>query len=431
MGNSFPNNWDFFPLEQCMELIIDYRGKTPRKTEFGVPLITAKVVKNGRIETDGKQEYIGFNEFDSWMRRGLPKSGDVVITTEAPLGEVAQLGNRRVALAQRLITLRGKKNFLDNTFLKYLLQSAFFQNQLKSRATGTTVIGIKQSELRKILLPIPPYKEQERIGNILGSLDGKIEINHLINQTLENILWAIFKSWFVNFEPVRARLEGRDTGLPAEIADMFPESFYDSPVGEIPSGWDILNFSDAFQINPFRYLKKGQEATYLDMQNMPTSGHRPVGWTSRSFSSGTRFINGDTLMARITPCLENGKTAFVDFLKDDEVGWGSTEYIVIRSKPPIPKEYSYFLARDDSFRAFAIRNMSGTSGRQRVQVSSFQNLKVIVAPKPILEIFGSLAHEYIFLIKKNSEESSTITQLRDLLLPKLLNGEIVTDTIQV
>jgi type I restriction enzyme S subunit len=113
--------WTVRPLEDCVATLIDYRGKTPRKTSSGIPLITAKVVKGGRIETP--DEFISVDDYEPWMRRGLPNAGDVVITTEAPLGEVAQLGSERVALAQRLIALRGKPGVLDNTFLKFLIQS--------------------------------------------------------------------------------------------------------------------------------------------------------------------------------------------------------------------------------------------------------------------------------------------------------------------
>ena len=164
--------WPTYMLEDCMEAIIDYRGKTPKKTTFGIPLITAKIIKKGTILP--VEEYISPDDYNEWMRRGLPKQGDVVLTTEAPLGEVAQLQNSKVALAQRVVTLRGKNGFLDNTFLKYLLLDNSVQNLLKSKSTGTTVTGIKQRELRKIKLSFPPFSEQQAIAHILGTLDDKI-----------------------------------------------------------------------------------------------------------------------------------------------------------------------------------------------------------------------------------------------------------------
>jgi type I restriction enzyme S subunit len=210
MSSELPVGWEAKPLENCVSAIIDYRGKSPRKTSAGVPLITAKIVKDGRIEPP--TEFIADADYDAWMRRGLPESGDVLITTEAPLGEVAQLDDTKVALAQRLILLRGDPARLQNDYLKYALQSSFIQSQLKARSTGTTVLGIRQSELRKVILPLPPPGEQRRIADTLGALDDKIELNRRINNTLEAIARAIFKSWFVDFDPVRKKMEGGGGG---------------------------------------------------------------------------------------------------------------------------------------------------------------------------------------------------------------------------
>lgn len=415
-------NWQTLPLETCIEFIIDYRGKTPKKTSSGVPLVTAKIVKNGSIQS--VQEFIAEDEYDKWMRRGIPQAGDVLLTTEAPLGEVAHLDNRKVALAQRLITLRGKKGLLDNTFLKFLMQSYSIQNQLRARSTGTTVIGIKQKELRKVLLPIPPLPEQRAIAHILGSLDAKNELNRRMNKALETTARAIFKSWFVDFYPVRAKAEGRPTGLPNDIVALFPDSFEDSELGEIPQGWGVVPLHEIIDVNPARTLKKGQVAPYLEMKNMPENSARALDWYNREFGSGVKFINGDTLMARITPCLENGKGAFVDFLEDGQVGWGSTEFIVLRSKENLPLVYSYFLSRTPDFRSHAIVNMTGSSGRQRVPASVFDSYHIVNPDQRVADQFGEISRPIMEKIKKNDEESSTLASLRDTLLPKLISGEL-------
>jgi type I restriction enzyme S subunit len=405
-----------------MAALIDYRGKTPEKTSFGIPLITAKVVKGGRIETP--DEFIAVDDYEPWMRRGIPKAGDVVITTEAPLGEVAQLGTERVALAQRLIALRGKPGLLDNGFLKFLMQSEDVQDQLRARASGTTVLGIKQSELRKVLLTLPPINEQRAIAHILGMLDDKIELNRRMNETLEAMARARFKSWFVDFDPVRAKAEGRDPGLPQPLADLFPDSFEDSELGEIPKGWRAAPLPDVFDVNPTRALRKGVEAPYLDMANMPTRGHSPDDVVDRAFGSGMRFMNGDTLVARITPCLENGKTTFVDFLEAGQVGWGSTEYIVLRPKPPLPDEFAYCLARSTEFRDFAVQSMTGSSGRQRVPAESLSHFCVVAAPKPIAALFGRFIKPLFARASAATKEGRTLAALRDTLLPKLISGEL-------
>jgi type I restriction enzyme, S subunit len=423
MASDFPCDWRVLPLERCMSAIIDYRGKTPRKTRFGIPLVTAKVVKDGRIETP--DEFIAADDYDDWMRRGLPQANDVVMTTEAPLGEIAQLDGTKVALAQRLITLRGCLDLLDGTFLKFLMQSAFVQEQLKARATGTTVLGIKQSELRKVSLVLPPLPEQRAIACILGTLDDKIELNRRMNETLEAMARALFKSWFVDFDPVRAKMDGRQPeGMDKATVDLFPDSFEDSALGKIPKGWNIQPLSEVVQVNPQRSLRRGELAPYLDMKNMPTQGHRPTGWIDRPMASGMKFINGDTLVARITPCLENGKTAFVDFLREEQVGWGSTEYIVLRPKPPLPTEYAYFLARGEELRTHAIQNMTGSSGRQRVPAECLTQFTLAVPTPDVAKRFGDAVGPLLARAKANGEQNANLAALRDALLPKLLSGEI-------
>ena len=422
----FPNGWQLRSVEDSMRAIIDYRGKTPRKTLSGVPLITARIVKDGRIMTP--TEFIASEGYDSWMNRGLPEAGDIVMTTEAPLGEIAQINSCKVALGQRLITLRGKPDLLNNTYLKFAMQAAFVQNQLKARSTGTTVLGISQRELRKVAIPLPPLPEQRRIAHILGTLDEKIELNRRMNETLEATARAIFKSWFVDFDPVKAKIEGRKPPyIDTETAALFPSAFQDSPLGTTPKGWKIVPLPEAIEVNPRRVLKKGTIAPYLHMNNLPTQGHRPYNWWYREFNSGTKFINGDTLLARITPCLENGKTGFVDFLDGDEVGWGSTEYIIFRPKPPLPVEFGYYLARSDNLRMFAIHNMTGSTGRQRVPASCFDYYQFSVPTTPVAQRFGEIVKPFMKKIRENSEQSHTLAQTRDTLLPKLLSGEIRVD----
>ncbi|MEK0271827.1 restriction endonuclease subunit S [Vibrio vulnificus] len=453
----FPNSWKLCPLEDVMDAIIDYRGKTPKKTESGVPLVTAKIVKDGYVQTP--TEFIAEDSYETWMVRGLPEVGDVVLTTEAPLGEAAQLTDSNVALAQRIVTLRGKKGVLSNDYLLCAMQSNYVQHQLEARATGSTVKGIKQSELRKVILPVPPFEEQQRISNILKSISDKILLNSKTNQTLEQIAQAIFKSWFVDFDPVKAKMETLAAGGSADDAELaamrvisaktldqlnslkasnpeafnklaqtaalFPSAMQDSELGEIPKGWEVGKLANIIDFNPRRTLKKGTLAPYLDMKNVPTTGHLAIEVVDREMASGTKFVNGDTLLARITPCLENGKTAYVDFLKDNQVGWGSTEYIVMRPKEGYPTSIGYLLARDTNFRQQAIQSMTGTSGRQRADAKALAETAWLIYPKELVRAFDKTAKGYLSLAKINGDESKSLSEIRDALLPKLLSGELV------
>lgn len=204
----------------------------------------------------------------------------------------------------------------------------------------------------------------------------------------------------------------------------------ESELGEIPRGWFVRAMPDCIKVNPARTLKKGTVAQYLDMANVPTNSARVQNVVLREFTSGSKFRNGDTLLARITPCLENGKTAFVDFLNNEEIGWGSTEFIVLRPKNGLPESFAYFLCRHPDFRAFAIAQMAGTSGRQRVPNDCFGGYKLVESAEPVAIEFGRLAGAVLDQIKALDEEAKTLASLRDTLLPKLLSGELSVDNIK-
>ncbi|MGU5542568.1 hypothetical protein, partial [Aeromonas hydrophila] len=245
------------------------------------------------------------------------------------------------------------------------------------------------------------------------------------NATLEAIAQALFKSWFVDFDPVHACARGEQpAGLAPEVAALFPDSFEESPLGLVPRGWSLSQLSEAYEINPTRKLKKGEMAPYLDMASVATSGHTVAGVADREMGSGTKFINGDTLLARITPCLENGKTAFVDFLSQEQTGWGSTEFVVLRPKAPLPAYHGYLLARHTAFREHAIQSMSGTSGRQRVQNDVLSRYLVTVPSEKVAMAFNDVISPLQQKITENHRQAQTLANLRDTLLPRLISGQL-------
>ena len=178
------------------------------------------------------------------------------------------------------------------------------------------------------------------------------------------------------------------------------------------------------ELNPREPMKRGTVAPYLDMAALSTSGPSPDKAVLREFKSGTRFRNSDTLLARITPCLENGKTAFVQSLPGGTVGWGSTEFIVMRAIPPVPPEYTYLLARDATFREHAIQSMTGTSGRQRVQVNALAPYMLPFPPVDVWAKFRSLISPMFGSIETTRKESRALAAQRDTLLPLLVSGEV-------
>jgi type I restriction enzyme S subunit len=406
--------------------IADYiNGRATKPSEVcsdGVPVIKIAELNRGITETTDRvpPELV---EDRHWLN-----PGDLLFAWSGSVG-IYRYNGPKAALNQHIFRVVAKEG-IDQQFLRYLLLSCMPIFNLHVQDKRTTMGHVTIKDLQRIKVQVPPLPEQRAIAHILGTLDDKIELNRRMSETLEAIAHALFKAWFVDFEPVRAKREGRWRrgqslpGLPAHLYDHFPNRLVDSELGEIPEGWEVVRLAQVVEINPARPLCKEQVAPYLDMSGMPTRGHVPSHVVERPYTSGARFANGDTLLARITPCLENGKTAFVDFLPPEGVGWGSTEFIVLRPKPPLPPEFGYCLARHPRFREFAIQNMTGTSGRQRVQSEALAHYLLVAPSEGVAKAFGQLVEPLFRKASQSVAESRTLADLRDALLPKLIRGEI-------
>lgn len=431
--SALPSSWDVVRIEQLLSTdrgisvgVMYPGGHCPE----GVPLIKAGDLGGNRIK-QRPEFWISHAKHNEYQRTELA-GGELLISLVGDVGRCAVVpGEMKGWNVARAIAVLRFNNMQDSHFVRLCLLSAPLQHLMQAWSTTTVQETLNLKEIRQLPIPWPSSKEREAIAHILGTLDDKIELNRRMNETLEAMARALFKSWFVDFEPVRAKAEGRDTGLLKKIADLFPDSFEDSELGEVPKGWRVGTLPDFIEVNPSRSLRKGEVAPYLDMANVPTNTARANEIIEREFGSGTKFKNGDTLLARITPCLENGKTAFVDFLNDGQIGWGSTEFIVLRPKSLLPPEFGYLLARDEAFRTFAISNMTGTSGRQRVPSDCFSNYVMAVPPQGVADAFGRQAAAIMQKIKGNDEESRTLATQRDVLLPKLLSGELRVKDVEM
>jgi type I restriction enzyme S subunit len=411
------SEWKEQPLEDCMAAIIDYRGKTPKKTSSGIPLITAKVVKAGRIEKP--DEFIAEEDYEPWMRRGMPESGDVVVTTEAPLGEVAQLGSERVALAQRLIALRGKRGILDNTFLKFLMQSTAVQDQLRARASGTTVFGIRQSELRKVTLTLPPFNEQRAIAHILGSLDDKIELSRRMNETLEGMARALFKSWFIEFDPVRAKAEKRDPGVPRTLVDLFASSFQQSEVGDIPKNWKVVGLDQI-----------GRFLNGLALQRFPPQDGRflPVIKIAQLRTENTS--DADKASADLAPeyVVNDGDVLFSWSGSLECILWAGgqgalNQHLFKVTSEAYPKWF-YFLWIGEHLEEFRHIAAGKATTMGHIQRGHLSAAKVLIPPA---ELLNEMSHHFAPLINQIVQlkvASKTLAAIRDALLPKLISGDL-------
>jgi len=400
--------WKEYRLIDVLDALIDYRGKTPKKTAFGVPLITAKIIKNGRIETP--TEFISLNDYDSWMVRGFPKVGDVVLTTEAPLGEVAQLDDANIALAQRVVTLRGKSGILDNTYLKYYFLSNFGHQRLKARETGTTVTGIKQSELREVIVDVPPYEIQVRISNILKSLDDKIEVNRKINENLEQQAQALFKSWFVDFEPFK------------------DSEFVESELGMIPKGWRVEELADIAEISKVSINPQKQPQTEFYHYSIPSydDGMKPEKQLGEEIKSN-KFVlkNKMTLFSKLNPRIK--RVWFVDKLDDNSIC--STEFVPYKAKEESKSTLLYSLINSQGFYDFVMSMVNGATGSHQ-RFHPEDSLKYRIAYNETYSLrYCEIVTPIINKILDDREESRRLAELRDTLLPKLMSGELKVENV--
>jgi type I restriction enzyme S subunit len=312
---------------------------------------------------------------------------------------------------------------LDHRYLKYVLlaeRSAFLRF-----ASGTTHQTIYFPEVKAFHVCLPPLVEQRAIGHILGTLDDKIELNRRMNETLEAMARAIFKSWFVDFDPVRAKAEGRDPGLPKALADLFPARLVDSELGESPEAWEVGRFGEVVeqlrdQENPLSF----PDALYQHF-SIPAfdDGQTPKAEFGESIKSlKSRVPSGAILMSKLNPEIE--RVWLVDVRPDDRAVC-STEFLVLRPRPLFTRGYAYCLARSPLFRQQIEGLVTGTSkSHQRAQVESVLNLAVVKPPARIVAAFERSAAGMLARTLECRREGRTLATLRDALLPQLISGEL-------
>ena len=400
--------WKTVEIKDICTGIYEGPHATPKESQSGgIYLGIPAISEDGHINFKNAKR-ISEDDLPLWTKRVTPQEDDIVFTNEATLNLYAIIpAGFHGCLGRRLGLIRLNKELVNVKYLFYYFFSPDWRETIsRNKVSGATVERILMTKFPHFPVKLPPLSIQNKIATILSSLDDKIENNRKINENLEQQAQALFKSWFVDFEPFR------------------DQPFVESELGMIPEGWRVGTLSEIADINPIRTLKKGQNAMYLDMKNMPTSGSFPIRWEKKDYTGGMKFKNQDTIMARITPCLENGKVAYINFLNDNEIAFGSTEYIVMTTKDGFMPELLYFLCRDKAFKDYATVNMNGSSGRQRVSGDVIGNYKIVIPPKNIMEPLSNYYKNVMDVIRKNGFENLHLSQLRDTLLPRLMSGEI-------
>ena len=390
-------------MEDAIEEIIDYRGKTPKKSDSGIPTLSAKSVKNNHIDYSSCY-YISPDEYKRFMVRGFPKIGDVLLTTEAPMGVVARLDRDDVAIAQRLLTLRGKENVLDNEYLLYFLQSSSGQSLLRARETGTTVTGIKQAEFRKIQINIPEISIQKKIGRFLRVLDEKVEINNKINENLEQQIETILLKTIDNANT-----------QPVKLGD------YLYIKGRI--GWKGLKKSEYLPVSNFRIING---------ESLTLSG---IDWNKAGYISAERYEESPEIMLKLGDILLSkdgtiGKIGYVDRLETPTSVASGIFVIRNTRQAEISTQFIYYLLKSRLFKAFITSRTEGSVIPHLYQ-KDFMEFEFQLPSQDEMKIFDDTTAAMFSMVFSNLTENERLIHLRDSLLPNLMAGKLDISDIDI
>ena len=383
--------WPSMSLRDAGVSLIDCEHRTPPASEDGYPYIGIPQVKDGRIRPDGAR-YIAREHYREWTRRANPQPFDIVLSRRCNPGETGFVAPDFVefALGQNLVLLRsdGKKVF--EPFLRWLVRSPRWWAEVsKYINVGAVFDSLKCADIPGFQLPIPARHEQRAIAHVLGTLDDKIELSRRMDGTLEAMARALFKSWFVDFDPVRAKMEGRDTELPQDIADLFPDRLVDSEMGEIPEGWKVFRLDQLATHHTKSTSPARSPGIEYEHFSIPAydAGQRPVVEPGSGIKSNKTLVLKDAvLLSKLNPRIPRV------WLPPDPMGRPqicSTEFLVFTPRRPANRSLLFALFADHSFRALLKSMVTGTSkSHQRVPPKALKTQQVLVGSPRVFEVFG-------------------------------------------
>ncbi|ADH68490.1 restriction endonuclease subunit S [Nocardiopsis dassonvillei] len=356
----------------------------------GIPSVMPQNIGDNVIKEEGIARIAPEDAFR--LEKYLLAPGDIVYSRRGDIEKRALVRETQRGWLCGTGCLRVRPGVGANSeFISYYLGHPSVREWIVKHAVGATMPNLNTKILSSLPVSVPPLNEQVSIASTLGALDNKITVNKQIVSTYESLLATEFEQLI--------RIEAG-------------------------AEQDIALANEFVEFNPKYQKPSDPTSRHVNMAALPTSSARVHTWDFRKPTPGTRFQNGDTLLARITPCLENGKTAFVDFMDDNETGIGSTEFIVMRSLPGVPQHFSYLLARNKRFREHAISNMIGTSGRQRCPADRLPGFSMKRPDPTELERIGKDSDVAFAHMRSLDSEAYILAELRDTLLPKLISGEL-------
>ena len=398
--------------------VFDGPHATPKKIEAGPYFLSISSLENGKLDLS-KSAHVSDEDFKKWTRRVKPEEGDILFSYETRLGEVAMMpAGVTACLGRRMGLLRPDRTKILPEYLLYAYQSPAFQETIRSKTIhGATVDRIALKELPSFPIQVPPILEQEKIVNVLKGYDRKLILNAETNKTLEQMAQAIFKSWFVEFDPVKAKMNGElPEGMDAATALLFPEKLVESELGLIPEGWEV-----------------GALSSVVDV----IMGQSPKGSTYNDQNEGTPLVNGPVEFGVYHPVAQKWTKAPTKMSKNKDLivcvrGSTTGRYVVSDGEYCLGRGVCSIRSNDfPSFANYLFKSelnslLHLTTGSTFPSWSgpTLKNFKVVVPPETIIEKFELLIGKLCEMMARNTGQNETLSTLRDTLLPKLLSGEI-------
>lgn len=402
--------WKEYKLGDIVNLVIDYRGKTPLKlggswSDSGYRALSAKNIKTGQIVNEESIRFVDDDLYHKWMKDEVQR-GDILITSEAPFGQIYFWDSEeKIVLSQRLFCLR-LSNKVYPQFVYYYMTTHAFQHELDGRATGTTVVGLRQPELMKCRIKLPSYNEQIAIASILKSLDDKIEINRRINENLEQQAQALFKSWFVDFEPFKNG------------------EFVESELGMIPKGWRVGTLNELCC-----FISRGLTPKYDETSEELILGQTCVrnnivtlnnARKHRPKTKNDKWVQQWDVLLNSTGIGSLGRVGIVYFNMDNVAI--DSHITVVRTSCPL---YRHYVGRNLLSRQLEFENMAvGSTGQTELPRDRVKAMPIIIPSHDAMDKFNAIIEPMAISMYSNIMESRRLAEIRDTLLPKLMSGEL-------
>jgi len=405
------------------------------KHDHGIPVVRGEhLLASGQISTDWSDYWFVSEEYAQQFPKTRLAIHDVVMSVRGSIGTFARVGSAHVGaqLSPNLIRLSPDPDKIEPAFFYYALKGSAAQGFITSTSSSSAVPAIRAADIKIAEIPLPPRHEQRAIAHILGTLDDKIELNRRMSQTLEEMARALFKSWFVDFEPVRAKMEGRrqrgvganhdsplQPGLPAHIYDLFPDRLVDSELGEIPEGWkvksldEIAHFLNGLALQKYP-PKEGRSLPVIKIAQLRSGNTTGADQASADLDPDYVVADGDILFSW------SGSLECVVWAG----GPGALNQHLFKVTPKrYPRWLSYFgvHAHLEEFRHVAAGKATTMGHIQRHHLSE---AKLAVPPSPLLDVMDRYVSPIFEASWKRHLESRTLASLRDALLPKLISGQI-------